>query len=261
MNTKYDTIGANYNSTRKADLFLTKKLIEHLKPNTSGVYLDIGCGTGNYTNALQLQGYHFIGIDPSELMLEKAKLLNDVIDWRTGTAEQTHLENASVNGIIGSLTIHHWRGLNKAFVEFHRVLKPKGRIVIFTSTPEQMRGYWLNHYFPKMLLDSIEQMPSLEAVRSAILNSGLIFKNTEPYFIKPDLEDQFLYCGKHNPELYFDAQVRHGISSFSHLSNKVEVEHGLENLKRDISSGEIQKIIQSYENHLGDYLYIISEKA
>ncbi|GGD25392.1 class I SAM-dependent methyltransferase [Hyunsoonleella pacifica] len=143
MAAKYDTIGSNYNLTRKADPLLSKNLLDHLKPNFDGVYLDIGCGSGNYTNALQQLGYHFIGIDPSALMLEKAKLLNNSIDWRIGTAEYTGLDDVSVDGIIGSLTIHHWTDLKNAFIELHRVLKPKGRIVIFTSTPKQMQGYCL----------------------------------------------------------------------------------------------------------------------
>lgn len=260
MAAKYDTIGSNYNLTRKADPLLSKNLLDHLKPNFDGVYLDIGCGSGNYTNALQQLGYHFIGIDPSTLMLEKAKLLNNSIDWRMGTAEHTGLDDVSVDGIIGSLTIHHWIDLKNAFIELHRVLKPKGRIVIFTSTPKQMQGYWLNYYFPKMLQDSIKQMPSLEAVTASILNAGLVLKNTDTYFIKPDLEDQFLYCGKNNPELYFNEQIRHGISSFSHLSNKTEVKQGLEQLRVDISNDIIKDVMESYNNDLGDYLYIIAEK-
>lgn len=261
MKAKYDRIGHNYNSTRKADPFLTQQLIKHLKPHTDGFYLDIGCGTGNYTSALAEKGYRFIGIDPSELMLVKAKLLNSSVDWRIGTAERTGLEDAAVDGIIGSLTIHHWADLGKAFVELKRVLKPGGRIVIFTSTPNQMKGYWLNHYFPKMLQDSMVQMPTLEAVTTAILEAGLTLKTTHKYFITPDLEDQFLYCGKHNPELYFDEAVRGGISSFSDLSNKEEVTQGLAQLKSDISTGDIESIITSYDNDFGDYLYVIAEKA
>ncbi len=260
MNAKYDNIGINYNSTRKADSFLTKQLVKHLNPNSEGIYLDIGCGTGNYTNAISKKGYSFIGIDPSELMLEKAKLLNNTIDWRIGSAENTGLSDNTVDGIIGSLTIHHWTDLNKAFIELKRVLKPRGRIVIFTSTPKQMEGYWLNRYFPKMLQDSMAQMPSLNAVSEAISNSGLTVKQTHKYFIKPNIEDKFLYCGKHQPELYFDAQIRHGISSFSDLSNQTEVEIGLAKLKQDVLNGKIDNIIKSYENDLGDYLYIIAEK-
>jgi ubiquinone/menaquinone biosynthesis C-methylase UbiE len=159
MEVKYDKIGIHYNLTRKADKYLTEQLLIHLNAKENGLYLDIGCGTGNYTNELQKKGFQFLGIDPSIEMLKKAKFKNQQIDWRIGTAEKTNLIDNSVNGIIGSLTIHHWTDLKKGFSELYRVLKVDGRIVIFTSTPKQMEGYWLNHYFPRMLNDSIVQMP------------------------------------------------------------------------------------------------------
>ena len=50
MGTKYDKIGIEYNLTRKADKYLTEQLLFHLNPKEHAQYLDIGCGTGNYTN-------------------------------------------------------------------------------------------------------------------------------------------------------------------------------------------------------------------
>ena len=49
MKEKYDIIGVNYNLTRKADPYLYKRLHFFLNPQIKGTYLDIGCGTGNYT--------------------------------------------------------------------------------------------------------------------------------------------------------------------------------------------------------------------
>ncbi len=260
MSAKYNKIGINYNQTRKADPYLTQQLLKHLNPNKDGFYLDIGCGTGNYTNEFQKRGFHFMGIDPSIEMLQKAKAQNEAIQWQMGSAEKTDLPQHCVDGIIGTLTIHHWTNLHRAFSELASILKPEGKIVIFTSTPQQMKGYWLNHYFPKMLEDSIVQMPSLEGVEQAMISAGLKIISTEPYNIQPDLEDQFLYCGKQNPELYFDESIRHGISSFSALANKEEVENGLALLKVDIKSGKINEIIKSYNNDFGDYLYINGKK-
>jgi len=257
MGAKYDKIGVHYNQTRKADAYLTSRLLHHLNPNESGVYLDIGCGTGNYTDALQHQGFQFIGIDPSNEMLAKAKLKNQQIEWRIGSSEKTGLEENSIDGIIACLTIHHWPDLELAFTELNRLLKPKGPLVIFTSTPKQMKGYWLNHYFPEMLKDSMSQMPSYEQVEVALTHSGCIITKTENYFVKPDMQDQFLYCGKENPRVYFDDKVRNGISSFSSLANKREVEQGLTELQKDMDSGKIEEVQASYENHHGDYLYII----
>ncbi|MGC1204673.1 MAG: class I SAM-dependent methyltransferase [Flavobacteriaceae bacterium] len=260
MGIKYNKIGVDYNLTRKADTFLTEQLFNHLEPNKKGKYLDIGCGTGNYTIELNKKGIPFIGIDPSKKMLEKAKLKNKKIEWKIGSAENTGLPNNFVDGIIGFLTIHHWSNLKNGFFELNRILKPNGKIVIFTSSPKQMKGYWLNHYFPKMLSDSITQMPSLNSVKTAFKDGGFKVLKTDKYFIKPDLQDKFLYCGKQKPDLYFDENIRHGISSFSSLANKKEVEKGLFELKKDFDSGKITEIIKSYENDSGDYLYLIGEK-
>ena len=260
MQAKYDTIGINYNLTRKADKFLTDQLLHFLEPDEDGIYLDIGCGTGNYTNELQKKGFQFIGIDPSIEMLKKAKSKNKQIDWRIGTATKTGLSKKSIDGIIGSLTIHHWIDLNNAFSELYRILKTDGKIVIFTSTPKQMKGYWLNHYFSKMLNDSIVQMPSFNTVITAMESSGIEIIGTKKFSIKHDLQDKFLYCGKHNPELYFDDNIRRGISSFSSLANRKEVEKGLKYLRKDIENGKIKEIIKSYENNMGDYLFIIGKK-
>ncbi len=259
MEAKYDKIGVGYNTTRKADSYLSERLLKNLNPTIGGVYLDIGCGTGNYTDILQKLGYNFIGIDPSTQMLDEAKLKNYNIDWRIGNAENTGLKTNSVDGIIASLTIHHWADIEQGFTELARVLKPNGNIVIFTSTPEQMNGYWLNHYFPRMLEDSAKQMPTLDTVEKAMKVAGLEITNTEPYYIKPDLEDLFLYSGKHKPELYFQPEIRKGISSFAALANAEEVEKGLTELKKDIDSGQIDDVTKLYENDLGDYLYIVAE--
>lgn len=260
MEIKYDRIGANYNYTRKADKYLTDRIVKLLNPKSGKKYLDIGCGTGNYTFELHKRGVDITGVDPSETMLNKAKQKCREIPWRIGTAENAGLESQSVDGIVATLTIHHWTDLNAGFSEMSRVLKAGGRIIIFTSTPEQMQGYWLNHYFPQMLRDSMLQMPVLSRVEEAMESAGISVDSTEKYYIRPDLEDLFLYCGKHNPQLYFDPAVRQGISSFSALANVREVEEGLDKLKVDIDSGKIAEIIDNYKNNIGDYLFIVGKK-
>lgn len=260
MKAKYDSIGKDYNLTRKADSYLVGRIIHHLQPTKDRIYLDIGCGTGNYTAELQKKVLQCIGMDPSTVMLDKAAQKNKAIDWRIGTAEHTGLSDHSIHGITASLTIHHWTDLEKGFIELSRILHPQRRIVIFTSTPAQMKGYWLHHYFPNMLADSMKQMPSLERVTQAMENADFSIVTKEPYFIQPDLQDLFLYCGKHTPELYFNPQIRNGISSFASLAHKEEITSGLLQLRKDIDAGAIRDIIASYENELGDYLFLVGEK-
>ena len=260
MPAKYDKIGIDYNLTRKADPFLVNRFLKLLQAKPGKSYLDIGCGTGNYTIALHKQGFSFIGIDPSREMLNTARARCETIDWQEGHVESLNLEGHSVDSILGSLTIHHWESLEKGFNELHRVLKPAGRVVLFTSTPAQMEGYWLNHYFPKMLQDSMEQMPTFKRIEKQLSQAGFVKIQTEKYFIQPDLQDLFLYAGKQNPTLYLNPQIRQGISSFSALANRNEVEKGLSLLAQDIQNGNIEKIIQSYDNDKGDYLFVVAEK-
>lgn len=256
----YNQIGIGYNQTRQADSYLVGRLHHHLQPKPGGHYLDIGCGTGNYTIALWEKGVRFTGIDPSTEMLEKARSRNSGIEWRLGTAENTGLQSESVDGAMATLTIHHWPSLEKGFREIHRVLKDKSRFVLFTSKPEQMRGYWLNHYFPVLMEAGIQQMPALDRVQEALVAAGFAIIETEPYSVKPDLQDLFLYSGKYDPERYFLPEIRNGISTFASLGNKEEVDLGLKLLRQDITSGKITEIIRSYENDGGDYLFVISQR-
>ncbi len=257
---KYDRIGQGYDQTRQADPYLVSRLKELLSVQSVKTYLDIGCGTGNYTLALQEPGANFIGMDPSLAMLSVAQSRSEQITWRQGQAEATKLPDQGVDGIIATLTIHHWTDLSQGFQELYRVLKPKGKLVIFTSTPAQMKGYWLNHYFPQMMGKSILQMPSLASVQAALAQVGFQEPLLEPYAIRHDLQDKFLYWGKEKPKAYLDPHFRKGISSFSDLANEVEVARGLARLEADIISGEIEAIMQSYANESGDYLFVSAQK-
>lgn len=263
MPEKYDRIGQGYNQTRKADPYLLSRMHFYLNIHPNAQILDIGCGTGNYTMKLAAAGGHFTGVEPSEKMLKVARTYLPKgmerapnIQWLQGKAEQLPIANQSIDAVIASLTLHHWTSLENGFQEIKRVLKIDGHFVVFTSTSEQMEAYWLKHYFPKMLQDSIDQMPSKIEIENALQKAGLQIVIQEKYFIHDELEDQFLYCGKNNPQLYLKPTVRNGISSFSDLANQKEVEQGLHQLEKDINSGKISTIIQQYQNDGGDYLFI-----
>ena len=169
----YNTIGASYNNTRKADPEIADTLQALLECEVGKTYLDIGCGTGNYTSLFAERGFRFIGVDPSTYMLSQAKMRNDSIEWREGAAEGIPAVDGEFDGAIATLTVHHWEDMHLGFKELRRVVKPGGRIVIFTSTPEQMRGYWLNHYFPNMMQASMLQMPTYLAIQTAARSAGI----------------------------------------------------------------------------------------
>ena len=258
---KYDTIGKDYNHTRKADPFLASRIRHHLGLLEGKRYLDIGCGTGNYTLEVWQPGIELIGMDPSEEMLNQARSRSKDITWMQGRGEEIPLKNNSIDGAFAVLTMHHWESIDKGISELHRVLKPNGRLVIFTSRPKQMAQYWLNHYFPLMMMESILQMPAYTLVKETMEVIGFEINELEKYFIREDLQDRFLFSGKHNPERYLDQEFRKGISSFRLLTKSSELKDGLDTIQSDIESGSIQKVMSEYESELGDYLFIIARKT
>jgi len=253
---RYNTIGKDYNTTRRADPFIVERLYAMLAPIPAGIYLDIGCGTGNYLTAFSHKGLQFIGVDPSEVMLQQAKAKNDHTVFIQAKAESLSLPGAHFDGTIAVLTMHHWDDIGKGLMEVHRVLKPGAHMACFSFTPQQVMGYWLRHYFPEMIERSSRTIPAWNEMEQLLLNAGFSHVETEPYFIKEDLQDNFLYSHKTRPEQYLRQEIRNNISSFTSFSDRGEVAKGLLQLETDINSGKIKEIMKNYENEIGDYLFI-----
>ena len=256
MEAIYDEIGKDYDTTRKPDPGILSTLNLLLDVEQEKRYLDVACGTGNYTAEISRIGGKWFAFDNSEKMLSEARPKSSQVDWRQFDVTELGYESNLFDGAICSLAIHHFPSLNKAFSEVARVLKSNGKFVIFTATPNQMRCYWLNHYFPAMMEKSCRQMPTFEAIKSALTQAKFSIESTRRFFISPELQDLFLYSGKQKPDMYLSSKVRNGISSFHNFCTQSELNFGLDKLRNDIESGAIKKIINSYNNDNGDYIFV-----
>ena len=263
METLYDRIGRGYDATRRADPWIARRLAQHLGLRPGTRFLDVGCGTGNYTLALAANGARLTGLDPSATMLEAARRKagrepsGDRVDWCQARAEAMPFADGTFTGAVAVLCLHHLVDIGAAVREVGRVLDARrGRFVIFTSTRAQMRRYWLGRYFPTLMARSIERMPDEAEVRAALDAAGLGSIGTEPYAVRPDLADRFLYSGKLRPELYLDPAFRAGSSSFATLGDPGEMDDGLGRLARDIETGAIARVIEEAQHPDGDYLFV-----
>ncbi|CAM2904393.1 methyltransferase domain-containing protein [Paenibacillus sediminis] len=260
MNPLYDQIGLNYDITRKADPEIARRLYEHLQVFDVRPIVDIACGTGNYTIALQRLGLNVTGVDISLEMLKSAQGKSNSIDWVQSNVENLPFENDYFSGATCILAIHHFRDLKSSFEEIYRVIKRGSRLVIFTATAEQMNHYWLNVYFPNMMRNSIQQMPTEDQIKISLQDAGFTLLGFETFLVEPNLEDFFLYSGKFRPEMYLNEKVRSGISSFTSLADPAEINTGLHQLTQDLQTGEIMRKIKDYPSIKGDYMYVIVEK-
>lgn len=257
----YNEIGKVYNTTRRADPYIADRMYYLLSPQGEGLYLDIGCGTGNYTSELAGRGINFYGIDPSETMLTQARNKDSNIVFIQGRVEALPFADNFFSGAIAMFTFHHWEHKLAGLKELNRVQKPGARLVFLTFAGEQMRGYWLNEYFPKMMKRSWELVPELPEMEQLLNEGGFKLVGTEKYFVQDDLQDQFLYANKSRPEQYLRPEIRQNASSFSAFCEPEELQQGLQMLEADINSGKIADVMKRYENDKGDYMFLDAQKG
>ena len=118
--------------TPKTNLKIVSKLLEMANFSTSDNLLDLGCGSGIFTDAFYNLGYHNIkGFDLCPELIDRAKLLNPNIDFRIADIEKLPIDDNSIDGIVYSAVLHHFPDTTKVFKEAYRVLKPGGKLVAF----------------------------------------------------------------------------------------------------------------------------------
>ena len=260
----YDRIGGGYNTTRRADPGLVRRLLGLLAVPAGSRCLDVACGTGNYTTTLTEAGLRMVGVDVSMRMLSSARARSGAVPWVNGDAAALPFADGAFEAAVCTLALHHFSEPERAFREIARVLDTSqgaARLVIFTADPEQMRRYWLTEYFPDAMAHAIRQMPPVEPMLALLGAAGFTRITRVPWSITPDLQDLFLYSGKYRPELYLAPGVRAGISTFATLADPAEVERGCARLRADIASGRFEDVQRAAEHPDGDYLLLIASRA
>lgn len=105
----------------------------------SGCLLDIGCGPA-YLLALigrRLPHLQLMGIDISQGMIQAAhrnlarKGLESSTTLRQGDIACLPLPDNSVDFVVTTFSLHHWKNPPQAFREVFRVLKPGGQVLLF----------------------------------------------------------------------------------------------------------------------------------
>lgn len=116
------------------------KLIKNYHKDSN--ILEIGCSGGPLIRFLHGQGFMNIqGIDNNEKAIEicKQKGINDV---RVTDGQETGFKDQQFDIVIASDVLEHIEDEDKALSEWHRILKPDGKLIIFVPA---FKFLWGNH--------------------------------------------------------------------------------------------------------------------
>lgn len=152
-----------------------RALEPHLQGVEVGTILDLGCGTGRFSEALALHfGAEVIGIDPSVKMLEQAreKRHQDGVRYQLGSAESTALQTRSVDVIFISMSFHHFVDRALAARECRRVLRNNGIVCVRTGTREQIQWYPYVPFFPSTPHKLVTVLPDHADVCGPFIEAG-----------------------------------------------------------------------------------------
>lgn len=137
--------------------------------------LDLGCGTGRFTEALAA---HFdadvIGVDPSTKMLDQArkKLRDPRVQYQSGSGEAIRLADGSVDLVFMSMCFHHFTDPKAAARECRRVLRDGGTAVLRTGVRDRISSYPYTEFFPpsRSIMDEI--LPTVAFVKQVFESAG-----------------------------------------------------------------------------------------
>jgi ubiquinone/menaquinone biosynthesis C-methylase UbiE len=144
----------------------------YVNDQTVKTIVDLGCGTGRFAEDLAVRfDAEVVGIDPSQKMLEQARLKrrDPRIRYEHGQGEAIPLPDKSVDLIFISMVFHHFHDPRLTARECRRVLGHEGTVFLRAGTRERIASYPYVEFFPLTL-------PLLEECLAPVASISEVFE-------------------------------------------------------------------------------------
>jgi SAM-dependent methyltransferase len=105
-------------------------VLNYLKPKSGNLLLDVGCGSGIFSNLAAAKGATVTGIDASEPLLAEAIARNASIKFLAGEMEELPFTGSGFNIVCGFNSFQYAASTKNALTEARRVLKDEGKLAV-----------------------------------------------------------------------------------------------------------------------------------
>ena len=164
--------------------------------------LELGCGTGEYTQRLAAYGAALTALDlvPELLAVARDRPGVERVALLQGDAEQLPLPDASLDAVVGNAVLHHLR-LGPALAEVTRVLRAGGRCA-FTEPNMLNPQVAIQKNVPpvkRWLGDTPHETAFFHwQIRGALERAGLEVERITPFdFLHPAIPDRAVPLARH----------------------------------------------------------------
>lgn len=176
--TKEGFINRLYHAVRRRTLRQKRRLIEKQTGKTSGSLLDIGAGTGAFSNTMQQTGWQVKGLEPDAGTRAKANELYDLSLHKID--ELFNLPAASFDAITMWHVLEHVHSLHAYIEQIKKLLKPGGKLFIavpnYTSYDAKVyAGFWAAYDVPRHLYHF-----SPASMKLLLEKHGLVLHSVKP---------------------------------------------------------------------------------
>ena len=170
VSSKYDFL--NRLLSARIDVLWRNKAIKIIAAENPNKILDVATGTGDLAIALakKIPNAQITGFDLSAGMLAYGKTkvkknhLDNRIEMIQGDAENMPFEDNTFDIVTAGFGVRNFEDLEKGLLEFQRVLKPGGKVVILEfSQPQGFPMKQLYHFYSFKILPTIGKIFSKDA--------------------------------------------------------------------------------------------------
>lgn len=113
---------------------LDRVMLERIDRRAVEIALDVGCGEGRFCRMLQERGIKTVGLDPTERLLDRARILDPDGDYRIGEGEALPFDDGVFDLVVSYLSLIDIEDFRAAISEMVRVAKPGGVLLIANLT-------------------------------------------------------------------------------------------------------------------------------
>ncbi|WP_322977027.1 putative RNA methyltransferase [Acinetobacter pittii] len=140
---------------------LQQAVVDLLKQLNVKAILDIGCGEGYYTSAMQQVVEHCVGVDIAKTAVQRAAKLNPKVTWVVGTGATLPVLDHSMDACTSLFS-----PIPQA--EIARVLKDKGYLIVVTPASEHLYAMrealfeQVNPHTPEKFVEQLQDLFELK---------------------------------------------------------------------------------------------------